>query len=355
MSGSQEQPLIFQQFKDLAEKIPWLSLGQYPTPVERLSHVEKELGLSNLWIKRDDLSGELYGGNKVRTLEFCLAEAKQKKAEVIYTYSALGSNWPLACVIYAKLLGWPTEVFFLPFPLDSVKQQNLEVTTRLARRVHCAKARATFPFVLYSNWLRAKRHANVYLTPPGGASAMATLAYVNAVLELKDQCDQGQTPVPDFIFCPLGSGGTVAGISIGLHLIGWPTTVIAVRVVAYLVANHLMLQHLISRTVKVMQNNGARLSNRKAWGSNIRIEHDYFGKGYGKPTRLGERSIELVGSLENQRLDSTYTGKTFAAILQSSKDTFLKNKSVLFWQTLNSRNLDTLDEKLGLLAKLKAG
>ena len=88
-----------------------MPLGQFPTPVEKLTNLGKHLGLESLWIKRDDLSGELYGGNKVRTLEFILAEAKKRRADLLIAYSALGSNWPLACVVYAKLQGWPTDVF----------------------------------------------------------------------------------------------------------------------------------------------------------------------------------------------------------------------------------------------------
>ncbi|MFQ5822605.1 MAG: 1-aminocyclopropane-1-carboxylate deaminase/D-cysteine desulfhydrase [bacterium] len=337
-----DQPLIFKQYKDLSKNIPWMPLGKFPTPVERLENLGKKLGLNNLWIKRDDLSGEIYGGNKVRTLEFSLAEATNKQADLIFTYSALGSNWPLACVIYAKLNGWPTDIIFFPKPLDSNKVKNLELTHQLARRVICTKSLLTFPFVFYIQMHKANRDARVYLTPPGGTSPLTTLGYVNAVFELKEQCEKGEAPIPDVIFCSLGSGGTAAGLSIGLNLIGWPTQVMAVRVVDFIVANKLTLNHLIRRTLELLQTHGVPSSSLKKWHNNFRIVHSYFGKGYSVPTPLGEKSIQLFKSEENQILDSTYTGKTFSAILDLAKENSLKNKNILFWQTLNSRSLENL-------------
>ncbi len=335
------QPLIFQRFPQLSKSIPWLPLGQFPTPVESLTNLGKHLGLESLWIKRDDLSGKLYGGNKVRMLEFVLAEAKKREAELLIAYSALGSNWPLACVVYAKLQGWSTDVFFLPYPMDNVKRQNLELINELSHKVYSAKSKFTFPFLLYSHLVRSGKAGSVYLTPPGGVSPTTTLGYVNAALELQNQHEKGELPIPDFIFCPLGSGGTAAGISIGLTMIGWPTRVIAVRVVDFIVANKFTLNLLIRRTLKLMKRNGVNLPSRN-WGSNFRIEHNYIGKGYSRPTDLGEQSIELFKSRESQLLDSTYTGKTFAPIIELSKDDQFRSKHILFWQTLNSRNLDNI-------------
>lgn len=338
-----DQPLIFKHFKELSKNIPWMRLGKFPTPVERLENIGKKIGLQSLWIKRDDLTGEIYGGNKVRTLEFSLAEAAQKQADLIFTYSALGSNWPLSCVIYAKLKGWPTDVLFFPKPLDSNKEKNLVLTHDLARQVILAKSLWTFPFVLYFHLRKTKREARIYLSPPGGTSPLTTLGYINAVFELKEQCEKGEAPIPDFVFCPFGSGGTAAGLSIGLNLVGWHTQVMAVRVVDLLVTNKWTLNHLIQRTLSLLQKNGV---SHLQWQDNVRVVHKYFGKGYSEPTVLGEECVELLRTEENQLLDSTYTGKTFAAILGLAKDKQFTNKHLLFWQTLNSRSLEGLAQRL---------
>ena len=81
---SENQPALFRRYPQLADKIPWLSLGDFPTPVERLplagAHED-----GNVWIKRDDLSSRVYGGNKVRKLEFLLADAERQGAERLIT------------------------------------------------------------------------------------------------------------------------------------------------------------------------------------------------------------------------------------------------------------------------------
>ncbi|MCG8603531.1 pyridoxal-phosphate dependent enzyme [bacterium] len=340
------QPLIFQKFPELAKNIPWLSLGTFPTAVQRLTHLEKATGLSNLWIKRDDLSGKIYGGNKVRTLEFSLADALEKKANLVFAYSALGSNWPLACSIYTKMYGLPTDVFFLPYPMDDIKERNLQLTRRLSGRICSARSLLTFPFLLGCSLLKSWRSHRVYLMPPGGVSAVTTLGYVNAVLELKEQCEQGQMPVPDYIFVPLGSGGTAAGLAIGLDFVGWSSRVIAVRVVDFIVANRVTLHYLIKKTIRTMKANGANIGLDANWKANIRIEHRFFGKGYGLPTPDGQESAELVQTHENQLLDATYTSKTMAAMLEFAKEREYKNKTLLFWHTLNSRSLEGVDLRL---------
>jgi len=79
-----------------------VSLGDFPTPVQKLGPLGKQLGLDNLFIKRDDLTGKIYGGNKIRKLEFILGEALRKGAKEVITFGAAGSNHALATAIYAR-------------------------------------------------------------------------------------------------------------------------------------------------------------------------------------------------------------------------------------------------------------
>ena len=88
-----------------------------------------------------------------------------------------------------------------------------------------ARSLFSFPFRLFAGVQRAKRESRVYLAPPGGTSAVTTLGFVNAVLELEQQCQRQEMPIPDYIICPYGSGGTAAGIALGAHLSGAQTTV----------------------------------------------------------------------------------------------------------------------------------
>lgn len=116
----------------------------------------------------------------------------------------------------------------------------------------------------------------------------------------------------------------------------------AVRVVDLIAANQLTLTYLIRRTVQLLQHFDALSFTTKGWPNNVRILHRYFGKGYSVPTPMGQKSIQLVKSEENQILDSTYTGKTFSAILDLAHEDSFRNKNILFWHTLNSRSLKGL-------------
>ncbi|MCD6479174.1 pyridoxal-phosphate dependent enzyme, partial [Candidatus Bathyarchaeota archaeon] len=99
------KPIIFEEYPGL-EKLPWMELGDFPTPVEHLKCFGEAVGLENLYIKRDDRSSRLYGGNKVRKLEFILADAKERGRRTLITAGAVGSNQVLATGIYGRQLGF---------------------------------------------------------------------------------------------------------------------------------------------------------------------------------------------------------------------------------------------------------
>jgi D-cysteine desulfhydrase len=93
---------LFERYPGLTGRIPWRRLGRWPTP---LSPVAAPLPCDGLMVKRDDLSGEAYGGNKVRKLEFLLAEALARGCDGVITFGTAGSNHALATAIYARRLG----------------------------------------------------------------------------------------------------------------------------------------------------------------------------------------------------------------------------------------------------------
>ena len=92
---------LFAQYPSLKERIPYVSLGEFPTPIEHLSKLGMEIGADHLYLKHDGLSGSLYGGNKIRKLEFILADALQKRVKQVLTFGFAGSNHALATAVYA--------------------------------------------------------------------------------------------------------------------------------------------------------------------------------------------------------------------------------------------------------------
>jgi D-cysteine desulfhydrase len=101
--ASRNPPPLFESLPELKGKIRWLLLGSFPTPVQRLTN----LGLKNLWIKRDDLSSPIYGGNKIRKLGFILPDLIQKNKTRLVTLGGIGANHVLASAIFSQQMGIP--------------------------------------------------------------------------------------------------------------------------------------------------------------------------------------------------------------------------------------------------------
>ena len=125
MAKKTETPLVFEAYPGLKGKVPWIPLGNFPTPVQKLNHLGKKIGAASFYIKRDDLSSEIYGGNKIRKLEFLLAEAKQKKADTLITGGGVGSNFSLATTIHGKRLGMRTVIVLMDHPVSEATKKNM--------------------------------------------------------------------------------------------------------------------------------------------------------------------------------------------------------------------------------------
>ena len=125
------RPLLFQRFPALAEGIPWIGLGDLPTPVEALPG----LGGGRLWVKRDDLSSRRYGGNKVRKLEFVLADARRQGKRTIVTLGGTGTHHGLATTIFGRSLGLQCRILTFRQPLTVQVRDNLRLLARWGAQV----------------------------------------------------------------------------------------------------------------------------------------------------------------------------------------------------------------------------
>src|SRR5690606_7123727 len=112
--GDAPAPALFRRFPELAARIPWLPLGSFPTSVEPLDLDGPVPSGVRLLVKRDDLGARPYGGNKVRKLEFILAEAKRRGAERLITVGAVGSHHALATTVYGRAHGFRVTLVLFP-------------------------------------------------------------------------------------------------------------------------------------------------------------------------------------------------------------------------------------------------
>jgi 1-aminocyclopropane-1-carboxylate deaminase/D-cysteine desulfhydrase-like pyridoxal-dependent ACC family enzyme len=326
------KPAIFEFYPELETKLPWIQLGDFPTPV----HVLENTGDGRLWIKRDDKSSTEYGGNKVRKLEFVLADAIKKGCDHIITMGGIGTNHGLATAVFAKKLGLKCTLLLFKQPVNEYVKRNMLLFHKYDAEIIYAKSITRAGIELFV--LRRLRSGNAYHLFAGGSSPIGTLGFANAAFELKKQIGQGLLPEPDIIVCPLGSNGTMAGLSLGVQLAGIRSRVIGVQVTE----SHIgPFQVCTKGTVTKLMKKTLRLLNKNLSIDESRYDvvGSYFGEGYGYPTPEGMLAISLMKERENIVLEPTYTGKTFAAVIDMLISKEYAGKSILYWHTYNSVDL----------------
>jgi 1-aminocyclopropane-1-carboxylate deaminase/D-cysteine desulfhydrase-like pyridoxal-dependent ACC family enzyme len=295
-----------------------LEIGAYPTPVERLSSLSTEA--SSLWIKRDDLSNPMYGGNKVRKLAHLLDDAKNHGATRVVTVGGVGSHHVLATGIFGKRAGFRVDAALLSQPQSPHVLETIRATA--------AQGVGLFPVASYTEAKRLLESwvaSGAYCIPAGGSNRLGTLGVMNAASELAAQVRAGDLPEPDLIVVPLGSGGTAAGLLAGLARAGLESRVLAVTVAGP--------PQLFARKTRAL---AKTLVEPLVWPrveARLEIETSYLGDGYGHATDAGANATREAAKL-GITLDDTYTAKAFAAAL--ARVVLGRERTILYWQTLSS-------------------
>jgi len=324
---------LFEAYPALEKHLPWTPLGNWPTPVQKLDKLGRAVGHNNLWVKRDDLSSDIYGGNKVRKLEFLLADALKRDFKWAVTFGGIGTNHGLATTVHASRLGIKTALILVKQPLTANVQENLLLDHHFGADTHYASNTATGLLQTAGVYLRGR---SVYFIAPGGSSTLGSLGYVNAALELKKQVEAGLLPEPEHIFCPLGSKGTHAGLLLGLRLAGMKTRVTGVRVAEKWITKNENVARLANRMVALLRKYDKSVPRLKFTPDDVHVNPDFFGGLYGRVTEPGLKAMELMRETEGVWLEPVYTAKTIAAMLDFiAGNPGLKNAPVLYWHTYN--------------------
>ncbi|GGB22726.1 1-aminocyclopropane-1-carboxylate deaminase/D-cysteine desulfhydrase [Allosediminivita pacifica] len=293
------------------DELPRLSLGFLPTPVEDLKTLGAELGIS-LSVKRDDFTGFGGGGNKVRKLEFLMADAVAQGVSTVITTGGHQSNHARMTAAAARKFGMKPVLVLRGNKPDNW-QGNLLLDHILGAEVDFLDPDAYFEQINPRMQAHADaaeaRGEKAYIIPLGGASALGAMGYVNAIRELAEQYEAQGRKAPDYICAPVGSGGTLAGMTVGCSM-WWPNTqVLGIAVTGTAVP--------FSERISVMANDAAELLglDQRFAPEDIRIENDYVGPGYSIPSDEGNAAILRAGRTEGVLLDPVYTGKAMAGII----------------------------------------
>ncbi len=294
---------------------PRAALGVFPTPVQRLENISKRLN-TNVYIKRDDLSGVGLGGNKVRKLEFLLADARAKGAQIVFTTGGAQSNHAMLTAAAAGKLGMK--------PILVLKKRG--VTERKGNQLLEYLMGTEVIFVdtddyadIYDEMDRIGSRLGVpyYKIPCGGSNALGTLGYVDCAREIG-----GQGVHFDHLVCAEGSGGTMAGLALGAKLFLPGTKVHGMMVDT---------DPFDQITPRLMREAAALLE------ADIEITADDYhladqcGPGYAIPSAEGNEALSIMAKEEGIFLDPVYTGKAFAGLLKMAKEgAFRAADNVLF-------------------------
>ncbi|WP_420326595.1 1-aminocyclopropane-1-carboxylate deaminase/D-cysteine desulfhydrase [Mameliella sp.] len=309
------------------DELPRLSLGFLPTPVEDLPRLSAELGVS-LSVKRDDFTGFGGGGNKVRKLEFLMADAVARGVQVVITTGGHQSNHARMTAAAARKFGMKP-ILVLRGNRPDAWQGNLLLDHILGAEVDFLDPDAYFEQINPRMQAHAdaaeERGERPYIIPLGGASALGAMGYVNAIRELSEQYAATGRKAPDYICAPVGSGGTLAGMVVGCS-IWWPETkVLGIAVTGTAVP--------FAERIAVMANDAADLLDleQRFTPEDLRIENDYVGPGYSIPSEQGNAAILRTGHAEGVLLDPVYTGKAMAGIIDlAQRGAIEQGSDVLF-------------------------
>lgn len=305
-----------------------LSLGIFPTPVHALENISKELG-ANIFIKRDDMTGIGLGGNKVRKLEYLLAEAKRLGAKTVYTTGGAQSNHAMLTAAAANRIGI-RPVLILKKKGVTERKGNQLLEHLMGTEVIFMDTNDYEDIYREMDRLGQATGDTYYKIPCGGSNALGTVGYVNCIKEIKDQ---GYTF--EHIICAEGSGGTMAGVALGakIYMPGARVTGMMVDTDPFLE----ITQKLMKEAAEILE-------------CGMVITKDDFdlidmcGPGYAIASEEGNEAVRLMAEKEGIFLDPVYTGKAFAGLLKmAGEGKFKKDDKILFLHTGGAGGLFAID------------
>lgn len=289
-----------------------LQLAQKPTPIQCLKQISALPPDIKIHLKRDDLTGLLTSGNKIRKLEYLLADAKSKKCDCIITAGAIQSNH-LRTTLYtcatlgikavAVINGAKPEIFEGNLLLDSLFGADIYFLPT----EEYEKMRNGFIQELMIKYQKQGYHP--YSIPTGGSNGIGALGYLAAFQEMAHYIKMSGI---DAIFCAVGSGGTYAGLLIGKHING-----IAIPLYGILVDETV---EYFKTKIKTIINEASIILKKRLdiADDEIKLISGYIGPGYGIPY---PEEIAIIQELAQQGiiLDPVYTGKAFYGMIQEKK------------------------------------
>ena len=324
-----------QRFARLGAALPVAGLAQTPTPLSRHRLAAKH-GNRTVLVKHDERSGALYGGNKVRKLDYILARAQTRGAERVATFGAVGSHHALATALYARRLGMAATCFLGHQPSTRHVYETLAAHSANGTELIRFGGPRAQRIALLRRYLHRDRS---WVVPAGGSSWLGVVGFIEAALEFAAQLKGSEQPMPARLYVANGTMGTAAGLALGLAIAELPVELNAVRVTSERYASHDGVVRLMHKTASLLHRIDSRFPEDLADRANIRFRDRFVGGGYSRPTPEGEQAVAVARAEFGLSLETTYTAKAFAALLADDDPLPLA-----FWNTYNTLPLPSAGE-----------
>ncbi|MBI5282060.1 MAG: D-cysteine desulfhydrase family protein [Candidatus Solibacter usitatus] len=307
---------------DRLQQIGRIPLGLYPTPLQELARLRSHLNVRpRLLIKRDDLAGPGFGGNKIRKLEYYFSKALRQGYDSVITCGAETSNHCRITAAIAAQTGLECHLVLSPASQSGVPASLFldEIYGASIHRVADSGSRASAMAELSDSLRAAGRHPMEI--PLGASTPLGALGFVRAISELES--------APGVIFHSSSSGGTQAGLLAGLRLYGFRDThLVGVSAGDTAAEVRESVQSILSGLELMLELPARTLLTE------IHVEERFAGPGYGIPSPESQEALRLLGRTEGIVLDPVYTAKAFAGMLAYLREGRLdSSSSVMFWHT----------------------
>ena len=328
------------------QRLPKVTLGFYPTPLQKLEKLSERYGV-NIYVKRDDFSGmSVFGGNKIRKLEYLMGDALRLGCDTVFTYGATQSNHAMQTATAARKCGL-LPILYLAAIVEPDKEcvrANLLLDTILGAEIHIvpaedgslANASARAAVLAKRQMERLERDGHkCYDVPLGGASVIGTCGFLEGFMELEKQLEAiGQKA--DYLFTATGTGGTLAGVTAGKRALDSDVNIVG---------------STVGEKPEDYPQHIADLANRAL--DDFSIDRGYFAPGYEQPNEEANAAIRELARTEGILADPVYSGKGFSGMLGHIRAGKVKaGSTVVFLHTGGTTALFAESEIIGSLAEM---
>ena len=304
--------------------LPRIVLGSFPTPIQPAQNLSEHAN-RRILIKRDDLSGLALGGNKVRKLEYLMADAIERGFDTVVSTGYLQSNNVVQTAAAAARVGFQS-VSVLEANKPEQTLGNVLLASYLGSEVVYTDGRPRDEVIAATQTRIENAGRRPYILPPGGSTPVGVAGFVDAAAEVKDQLSSHEEDV-DAIVLATGTGGTQAGLILGNQLAGSNVHVYGLSIGKSQMELMETIPRLVRETAGLLDCNW---NDTGHW----EVRDEFVGAGYAQPDAQDFRIINLVAQLEGIFLDPVYTGRAMRGLIELlQRDAIPGTGSVLFWHT----------------------